>query len=358
MTNQFIFWLYPVLVLALVSLVFRITLPWKWSWGFTLQSILLGALSIVGLAIGPAWLYAIVGWALTFIFFYLPKRFYDNVQKDLTALDAPKLRQVGRNIKLLFWGMAGEFWCDMAESLALYVERKPIEADALLSKWERRTRNEMPKTLLQLPQSYRLIGKGVLWRWTEIIDEYEKLKAEAAKVPSVLTTSAARAYLETGQYEKAAQALSEARLADSNMTLDTLALTLLPFFALTGAVSQTDQLVAIVSSKRGAFPEAAKFYWQGRCRLVSGDIKGGKELLEKAASVSSSELLNFRIETVLQQSDNSAPVTGRQDLINSAWEIFQRCAFVQELISPRRKSVAVITIIAVVAFVFVLTEYC
>lgn len=353
-------WLYPILILAAVSLSFRLRLPWQWSWPFVVQSIPLIACGILGLTIGPDWMYAIIGWALVFLFYAPPKLFYSDLQKYLTGLDAVNLRRCGQRISILFWGLSGEFWRDMSEALALYVERKQDEAESLLDKW--RGRKGLPKAVAQIPESYRLIGNGVMWRWDVIISEYETLKA-TGRVPTAMLFAAARAYAETGQFRSSADSLKAAGIAESNLPLYNLALTLMPFFALIGASTQTDALLAILARKQREFPEYTRLYWLGRCQWANHDFESAQATLEKARAESASDLFRHRIDTQLEKVNGREEPTAaslssdeRQALVDQIWSIFSRSAFVQEIIAPRRKSVAVTFIIAYILVVFCLTD--
>jgi len=358
MTSQFTMWLYPILVLAAVSLVFRLRLPWQWSWCFVVQALPLFACGILGLTVGPDWMYAIFGWALVFLFYFPPKVFYTDLQRYLTALDADNLRRAGRGITLLFWGTAGEFWKDMAYALANFVERKPEEAEALLSKWH--GKQGLPAPVAQIPNSYRLIGRGIMWQWEEIIELFEKGKAEGVVSGAILPASA-RAYAEKGHFAAAAQCLKEAKMFD-NMPLNNLSLQVLPYFALIGATMQTKALVAILSHRKRDFPEYAGLYWLGRCYIANKEWVAAQEVLTKAQACPTSKRFQDRIEVQLKLVENQTetpaaqlPEEEKTALINEIWSGFSKSAYTQEIISPRRKSVAVITIIAIIVVVFVLT---
>lgn len=360
MNSQFVMWLYPILLLSAVSLIFRLRLPWQWSWPFVVQSIPMIACGILGLTVGPDWMYAIIGWALVFLFYAPPKIFYNDLQRYLTALDATNLRRAGSRISILFWGLSGEFWRDMSEVLALFVERKPEEADKLLDKWQ--GRSGLPRSVAQIPGSYRLIGNGVMWHWDDIIADYNRLTAEG-KISTALQLSAARAFAERGDFAGASQCLKAAGVSETNIPLNTLSLTLLPFFALIGATSQTSALLNILSKRKTEFPEYSRLYWTGRCQWANEEFEASQATLEKALSISMSDLFRARIESQLEkvrtrQEPTTASLSSEEKkaLIEEVWQLFSRAAFVQEIIAPRRKSVAVIVIIGILFVIYCFTD--
>ncbi len=359
MNSQFVMWLYPLLLLSAVSLIFRLRLPWQWAWPFVVQSLPLIACGVLGLTIGPDWMYAIIGWALVFLFFVPPKTFYSDLQKYLTALDATNLRRAGQRISLLFWGLSGEFWRDMCEVLALFVERKPDEADRLLSKWQ--GRSGLPKSVATIPGSYRLIGNGVMWNWDAIIADFEKLSA-VGKVSSVMQLSSARAFAEKGLFANSVECLKSAGISESNMPLNNLALTLLPFFALIGASTQTDALLNILKSKK-EFPEYSRLYWRGRCQWANHEFEDAEKTFEHARTLSMSDLFRNRIDGQLKkirerEEPSTAALTAddKTVFVDEVWHLFSRAAFVQEIISPRRKSVSVNAIIAMLFVTYCCTD--
>ncbi len=360
MTSQFTLWLYPILVLSAVSLLFRLRLPIKWSWAFIVQTIPLILCGVLGLTIGPDWMFAIIGWSLVFLFYVPPKVFYNGLQRNLTSLNADGLRRSGQNISLLFWGLSGEFWKDMCEALALYVELKPEPAEVLLRKWQ--GRDGLPKAVAQIPSSYRLVGTAVMWRWQDIIGDYERAQA-TGHVPSSLFTAAARAYAEEGHFAQAAECLKSARVPEANLPLYSLAILMLPFFSLIGAQRETDDLLAIVSEKKKEFPEYTRLYWQGRCEWANNDLATAAKTLTDAEAMSTSQLFRVRIESQLAKVKNGEPSSAanydaaeKLALTRDIWGIFSRAAFVQEIISPRRKSIAVGVLIVVISIFLVITD--
>ena len=360
MTSQFTMWLYPLLILSAISLFIRIRLPWSWSWGFIIQAVPVTLCAVLGLTIGPDWMYAIIGWALVFIFYVPPKIFYTDLQRYLTGLDADGLRRSGKGIRLLFWGLPGEFWSDMTFALANYVEQNAASAEALLTKWQER--KSLPKSVAGIPNSYRLIGRGIMWQWDSIIEAYELILAEGG-TPGALLPAAARAYAERGQFQHAVACFAEAKIVDQNLALNSLALQLLPFFSLVGATRQTEALVSILAHNKKDFPEQTQLYWLGRCHLANGDFEKAKDFFARAKASSHSKTFQDRIDTqlaLIERREPSPPCSLAQEdknsLVNGLWNGFSRAAFVQEIISPRRKSITVIALCVILIVLFLITD--
>lgn len=396
MNSQFILWLYPLLMLGVVSLFIRIKMPWRWSWGFILQSLPIIAIAIIGLRFGPDWLCAIVGWILVILFYAPPAMFYMRLQQSLTGLDPDGIRGAFKYVRWLFWGMPGRFWADVTEALALYIEENRSEAEQLLERWM--SNENVPKQIRKMPLTYRLVGDGVMWRWSSIIEQYENM-AKQGPVSSAVLLPASRAFAELGDFERSRDCIVQARLPEGNHPLGNLATSLLPFFALSGSMSETGKLLDILSVNKRDFPEYTRLYWLGRAYAVSGNRDKASELLLQARELTTSQLFAKRIDRILgmlkeprievSESDidaSRADETGTDpdflaesdieagiedggsertaglaaeklgSLRSDVWRIFREAAFVQELVSPKRKSPAVITIMVLIVIVYLFTD--
>ncbi|MBX9695503.1 MAG: rhomboid family intramembrane serine protease [Cyanobacteria bacterium] len=365
MTSQFILWLYPLLLLGLISTFIRVRMPWKWSWGLIIQSIPIVACGILGLTVGPDWLFAPLGWLLVAIFYLPPRMFYRRFEKNLTELNPDGIRHSVDPIKWMFWGLPGAFWTDITEALALFVEKKPDEAQILLDKWNKPL--GVPGSIAEMPSTYKLVGAGIMWQWPEIINEFEKKRA-SGKVPSAFLIPASRAFAELKRFQDARDCIIEAKLDESNIPLDSLATSLLPYFALTGSIKETGKLLEILSSGKKAFPPYLREFWRGRCFLSAGNLPEARQCLELARQGGNkSALFQERVENQLKMvSDTEAVRTDDSDhkfipvdievLRDDVWRVFRKAAFVQELMSPRRRSPTVIVTIALIIIVFILTD--
>src|SRR5262249_55067500 len=76
---------------------------------------------------------------------------------------------------------------------------------------------------------------------------------------------AIRAFNELGRYDDSCEALTLADLPGSNYGKDALETIFLSYFALLGQEDELNQVLASMATSKGALPEHARLYWQGRC---------------------------------------------------------------------------------------------
>ncbi|MBK9144764.1 MAG: rhomboid family intramembrane serine protease [Candidatus Melainabacteria bacterium] len=359
MTSQFSLWLYPLLAFSVVALAVRARIPFGWSWGSIIQVLPVLACGVLGLYVGPDWVFAIVGWLLLLVF-YLPSRFfYTGIQRNLMTLNAGGMMLLSERVKLIFWGLPGRFWSDMTRALALYIEGRGDDADALLDDWQ--GRQGLPKDVRDLPSNYRFVGNGVMWRWQRVVDQYEAMGEDDRKRlgHSVLLPTA-RAYAELGRFDDAAECIKKAKLAENMLPMQYLALSLLPFFSLSGAISELKALIGILAKKSKDFPVSSREYWTGRCYLAAGQESEARKCLEASRNASESERFKSRIDWLLEsrvdRSEKHGLVSGGdvRARVDEIWQLFRKAAYVQEIISPQRQSVAVTLIVVLIVLVYLL----
>ncbi|MGE0266722.1 MAG: rhomboid family intramembrane serine protease [Candidatus Obscuribacterales bacterium] len=359
MTSQFSLWLYPLLAFSVVALAVRARIPIGWSWGSIIQVLPVLACGVLGLYLGPDWIFAIAGWLLVLVF-YLPSRyFYTGIQRNLMTLNAGGMLLLSERVKFIFWGLPGRFWSDMTRALAFYIEGRGDDADALLDNWQ--GRQGLPKDVRDLPSNYRFVGNGVMWRWQKVVDQYETMAEEDRKRlgHSVLLPTA-RAYAELGRFDDAAECIKKAKLAENMLPMQYLALSLLPFFSLSGSIDELKELIGILSKRSKDFPVSSREYWTGRCYLAAGQEDEARRCLEASRNASQSERFKSRIDWLLNdwllndwvnKKEPSSDVRARVDEI---WQLFRKAAYVQEIISPQRHSVAVTLIVILIVLVYLL----
>lgn len=374
-------------------------MPPKWAWGLWCQSLSLLLVSVLGLTLGPDWIFFLFAVAMVFYFYILPRLVFAQLNSGMTVLNADKILNAGKKVSLFYWGQPGLFWQEMATALAFYIREQPAKGDELIEKWQALVPS-LPAAVREVPTTYRLSGSSILWRWDDIIREYENLKRAGARVPSGLKLSAGRAYAETGQIAEAAVCLQEARLDESRLSLAATALSLLPFFALAGDRIKCEKICAFLSVNKKDLPEATKLYWLGRCLAAAHDKIGARSMFEKALSCAHSDLFAKRIKYQIGALDSKTrrvstyrPVpqipavtrsksstelpkvfsenaalkhrTIARDLrtidqsarakssVEKVWQVLSGCAFVSEIVAPRRqsKAIAIMSVILVVAYV-------
>lgn len=357
MTSQFSLWLYPLLAFSVVALAVRARIPIGWSWGSIIQVLPVLACGVLGLYVGPDWIFAILGWLLV-LASYLPSRFfYTGIQRNLMTLNARGMMVLSERVKLVFWGLPGRFWSDMTRALALYIEGRGDDADALLDHWQGRP--GLPKDVRDLPSNYRFVGNGVMWRWQRVVDQYEAMAEEDRKRlgHSVLLPTA-RAYAELGRFDDAAECIKKAKLAENMLPMQYLALSLLPFFSLSGALTELKALIGILARRSKDFPVSSREYWSGRCYLAAGQEEEARKCLEASRNASQSERFKSRIDWLLEEwlldSEKQRPGADVRARVDEIWQLFRKAAYVQEIISPQRHSVAVTLIVVLIVLVYLL----
>ncbi|MBA3992185.1 MAG: hypothetical protein C0469_01570, partial [Cyanobacteria bacterium DS2.3.42] len=212
MPSQFSLWLYPLLLFSVLALTMRVRLGLAWAWGFIVQVLAIGACAILGLSVGPDWIFAPLGWVLFVLFAIIPRALLSRLDTCVSLLRAKQAIDYAHKLKFFYWGQPGQFWIDMTRANSLFLERKVTEALEILSSWEKKN---VPKAVLDVIYTYRLSGHAVLGQWQEIVDEYEAAAAASAKVSHRLSLAASRAYLEVGNADQAAYTLEKSELSES-----------------------------------------------------------------------------------------------------------------------------------------------
>lgn len=373
MPSQFSFWLYPLLMFSVLALCLRARLGFAWAWGFILQVLAIGACAILGLAFGPDWLYAILGWALFVLFAIIPRVLLSRLDSCVSLLRAKQAIEYAQMLKFFYWGQPGKFWIDMTKANALFLERRVDEALAILRSWEERI---LPKAVSDVVYTYRLSGRAVLGQWQEVVDEYESASAESAKVSNRLSLAASRAYLEVGNADQAAFALEQSQLSESRASTKSVALTLLPYFALLGALSETEKMFETSDSGQMALPEYVRVYWFARCLVAAEKLEEAKvqfvNCSEMIASQSGPANWQARVQHQLDRINSGEIVKLRGNIksaVTRGWHTFEQCAFVEQIIFPHKTSFVVVALITVIlsvqclwfipgTFFYVCREFC
>lgn len=352
MPSQFSLWLYPLLLFSVLALVMRVRLGLAWAWGFILQVLAIGACAILGLSVGPDWFFAPLGWVLFFLFAVLPRFLLSRLDTCVSLLRAKQAIEYAHQLKFFYWGQPGQFWIDMTRANALFFERRVGEALEILSKWEKK---DIPKAVRDVIHSYRLSGHAVLGQWQEIVDEYEAAAADSAQVSHRLSLAASRAYLEVGNADQAAYTLEKSELSESRSSTKSVALTLLPYFALLGAMPETEKMFAVGDTGKMALPEYVKLYWLARCQVAAGKPSEAKvqflKCFELIKEQNGPDSWQARVKNQLDRvgSGEIVKVTGDvQEAVNRGWHIFDQCDFVERIIFPRKTSFVVMVLIALI----------
>jgi rhomboid protease GluP len=278
-------------------------------------------------------------------------------------MDTQAMLRYSRLLPYVFWGAPGQFWRDMTQSYVLYAGEQKNEAEALIERWQ--NYKNLPSQLRDVPMQYRLYGQALIWNWQAVIDEFEKLRFDARKVSPTLYFMASRAYIELGQYVKSAECLKQAKFDESINPLDSLALSLLPFFALCGARGPVAKLLNIIGETNKDLPHAFLLYWFGRCLAKEGEIAQARESFNQALDLTNVPLLRKRIEIASAKLEQVVPTDEQGGVfsidqckkeVDEIWHLFTRGAFIQEILSPRRSSVLVNALLTANILVFLLSN--
>jgi tetratricopeptide (TPR) repeat protein len=327
------------------------------------QSLVTLAVVIVGALMKQPLLSQGLGWTL-FVIFHIPAWYvFRQSRRAMTSMDTQAMLRYSRLMPFLFWGDPGQFWRDMTEAYVLYATEKKDQAESLIERWQ--AYKSLPSQLKDVPVQYRLYGQALLWNWQGVIDQFEKLRFDARKVSPSLYFMASRAYIELGQYVKSAECLKQAKFEESINPLDSLALSLLPFFALCGARGPVAKLLNIIGRANKDLPHALSLYWFGRCLAKEGEIAQARESFIQALDLTNVPLLRKRIEIAASRLDQVVTADQFRDdfsleqckkEVDEIWQLFTRGAFIQEILSPRRSSVLVNGLLAANILAFVLAN--
>lgn len=358
MPSQFSLWLYPLLLFAVLAIVLRARLGFTWAWGFILQVVMIGACAILGLTIGPDWLFAPLGWLLFFLFAIIPRLLLTQLDNCVSLLRAKQAVDLAHKLKFFYWGQPGQFWIDMTTANALFLDRRVDEALAILSIWEKK---RLPKAVSDVIYTYRLSGRAVLGQWQEIVDEYEKAAASQTKVSNRLSLAASRAYLEVGDADQAALTLERSQLSESRANLKSVALTLLPYFALLGAIPETEKMFAVSDGGKMPLPEYVKLYWLARCKVAAEKLGDARiqflKCFEMIKEQNGPATWQVRVQHQLERVDSGEIVHLRGNIQNAVargWKVFEQCDFVEKIIFPSQTSFVVVALITLILSVEVL----
>lgn len=361
MDFQVKYWLFPLIFFSGLGIVLRMFMPISFAWGPMLQSAAVLAIALAGLKSPSTWIFVIVGWGLFLLIYLNSRSFYTGLQGSINALNSTKLHELSKKAKDIFWGKGGDFWRDMAEALALFIEYKEEEAEMIIFKWQQQV-DSMPNELKHLPGNYRLIGNALMRKWDKIISIFENdLTGTAqAKTASILLPTA-RAYAESGEFEKSYQCIVNAKLDETEHPLSYVGQSILPFFALIGARVETDKLLEILERNKKTFPESLVSYWRGQSFLTSGNTEAAIRLFEDAKTKNPSKEFVERVDRQIEKArSREGEVISfhpqKEKYVRDIWRIFEQKDFVMAVIAPERKSAAVITIIVINTIIFCISD--
>lgn len=376
MDFQVAYWLYLLVFLSSCGIVFGLFMPITYSWAPILHWMAILFLAIAGIKVGPAWLFILLGYGLAALRILQSRSFSTGLQGSINSLNAERLHELSKKAKDIYWGKSGEFWQDMAEALALFIEFKEEPANKLIDKWQAQV-DSLPNEIRHLPANYRLIGNALMRKWQKIVEIYEsdllkeelnaqeqtiesKKKKKCRVSPSILLPTA-RAYAELGEFEKAHKCIVEAKLDETQYPLTYIGQSILPFFALIGARNETEHILEILEQNKRTFPESLINYWRGQSHLSVGNTQTAIKFFEESKAQNPSKEFCLRVDRQIERARNKTgelisfhPDKDKQ--VNEIWNIFVQADFVLAVVNPDNKSKAVLALFAINTLLYCLTD--
>jgi membrane associated rhomboid family serine protease len=349
--------LYSLLFVSGFGLVRTLKIPVAWSWPVLLQASLVLAIALLGIAVGPNWAFVVTGWTCFCVFFVIPRILFSQYDLAVSTLNSEKLASSARALRYFYWGKYGMFWQAMAHALVMCMKGEGEGAEELFSAWQQRN---LPKYLRQNLETYRTTGEAIAWNWQGVVEHFEALRAAGESIPKTLVISASRAYAELGESEACARALEYADLPSARLSLRLLATAFLPLFCIFGARAHAEKLLAYLSKGINVLPPYSKHYWLGRLHYAEGNLEEAGRAFEQALTSSPrpSAAFKARIENLLELSKRGGgtSVVDRSQSVKSIWKIFESCAYVQSIVTPRDTSRVVSSIVLAILACYLVSD--
>ncbi|MFN8552209.1 MAG: rhomboid family intramembrane serine protease [Candidatus Obscuribacterales bacterium] len=331
----------------------------SWAWCFFVQGIVIAITSLLGFFIAPGWLFAALAWGEIFLFWAYPRVLVARIDSSITVLNADAAMQAANQLKWFYWGQPAEFWIDMVKAVGYFIKGDENAGNEILNQWKVIAPNQLKEQIEQ----YRLTGNVILWNWQYIVDQYERQHKAGAKIASGLQISASRAYGELGDIESSAKCLEDSKLEESRSSVRGVALSLMPFFCLSGDRTRVDEIMSLIANGNQSLPDYARQYWMGRCLVASGAKDEARDVFDSALESAKSQATNLsawqnRINSQLKLIDSSEPTPQRWKLQNErVWRIFQKIEFIQDIIAPNKHSYVVACICITIAFAYLISDW-
>jgi membrane associated rhomboid family serine protease len=364
MTDQFQLWLIPPLLTALLSIWFRRRLTLEFGWPLLVQSFSIVAAALLGLLVGPKPIWTIVTWLLFAAFMVFPNLYLRHCENLYSTLNGAALVSACKVIPLFYWGKLGQFWKDIYLSYAFYINNNKPSGDALMQVW---TAQSLPPFFAEHLDATKLAADGLLSRWDDIINIFNKRRSDINSVSASLCLQASRAYAEKGDVEMATQCLKSANLPNQRMDQRHLALVFLQYFCLTGAENYAQQIIARLEKNASPSMSLILSAWWGRCLISAGKAHEAIDLLEKLLSKASTMKdkafdpepwilrLNSYLAIARDNEGEQVKKPGQSENIELIWRVYQNALSVQQIVLPRRSSKIVNSLLAIMVAGYILS---
>jgi membrane associated rhomboid family serine protease len=370
-------WLFPVMLASMVGLFIGLRYGLRWTWGLCVQQTLI----LIASAIGFLYLYppavfngghpdehiasfwATLAWVF-FAAFNLGQRLILNAYSlDLALFKIREATSKAWLVKLLAWGPPGEYWNDMARSLAFFSERKKDEAMAIVHRWN--TDPRLPQNVRESLVGFSMLGRVLLGDWEGIVEEFEQFKNSFTTTRTIIPFQmASRAYAELGRMVESVACLEFSAVPTARVSATTIDINFMTFFALAGAIDELENLLKVAGDKR-AIPPYVRLYWLGRCLAVRGDTSKAIATFEECKATTPVELETWRGRTEAQLNKQLAIADGNAsqlefiphpNMVARARHLYARARLSIDLVRPTQIKAGVIWLMVSLIVAYVVTN--
>lgn len=342
--NQIQLWLAPLLIGSIFGVTACFRVPLRWSAGYLAQHLLIAAAATCGFFMQPAWLFAIAGWLLFFIFNVGRRILVSSIGNNLAALRTVKALKEAKLLRFLAWGAPGRFWIDLVSMLDLYAKNQNAAAEALSDKWYQ---FNLPPQMRDTLTAYCLTGIVMNRDWPLVLDTFERAveahekdvrdKRKGARYPAQAAISAMRAYCELAMFDKAVDCLERAEIASNFHNKESLDTIFVSLFSLSGATQDLEDLLKGLPPSPASIPEYGRHFWRGRCAATNGDVETALQQYDRCLSELPSNDENWRDRVLYQRNRVEAGRRQRDGLppeLNEAAACLDRLAEVTAPVLP------------------------
>jgi membrane associated rhomboid family serine protease len=370
--TEYSLWLYPLVFISILGIVANIRVGFFWSYGQFIKHLIVLSIAIIGITIGPDWLWTILGWVILFVFVMLPQIIITRINNALSLLHINEATKLAKLNQFFLWGPPGKYWLEICKLISGYTKNDIAQAQDVLNQIQK---NKIPPSIQDNLNSFVMFGKIVIKDWQGIINDWQEITkqeyGEKKKFlpPAHLALYAFRAYCELGQFDQAILCLKQSGIESTSpkFSENSLYTTFLSFFSLLGAQDILKNILVRLSKGNGALPEYARLFWLGRCLEAKHQYHEAVEVYKKALDKTPSnidnwrERLQLRLDKAIDESSKSNPATDntatisfekKEEIVIDGKNILNRMVFVNRLISGKGvcKTVNVLAVIIVSAY--------
>ncbi len=186
-------------------------------------------------------LYLIFVWFVVFaINFYWPKFLQQKFDYAIYLPNEQAINYYGKLLKIFLPGSQGLYYAELAQAYIAIIHEKNDEAKSIIESISQRPLHPLASQNLVVAD---MVFLALAKNWPKVIENYNLLKEQQSPIINFFHLSAARAYLQLGDYEHSLNCFSLAKLDSQINTVSKIALFLIPFYANLGFVELTAKLL-------------------------------------------------------------------------------------------------------------------